>query len=33
MKNVFHPFSTENKLKKHEKECNDHGYYYVKMPN
>ena len=30
--NCFHSFSTENKLKKHEKSCKDHDYCYVKMP-
>ena len=29
--NCFHSYSTENKLKKHEKVCNDHDYCYVKM--
>ena len=29
--NCFHSYSTENKLKKHEKECNDHDYCYVEM--
>ena len=31
--NCFHLYSTENKLKKHEKVCNDHDYCYVEMPN
>ena len=31
--NCFHSYSTENKLKKHEKVCNDHNYCYVEMPN
>ena len=31
--NCFHSYSTENKLKKHEKVCNDHDYCYVEMPN
>ena len=31
--NCFHSYSTENKLKKHEKVCNDHDYFYVEMPN
>ena len=31
--NCFHSCSTENKLKKHEKVCNDHDYCYVEMPN
>ena len=30
--NCFHSYSTKNKLKKHEKVCNDHDYY-VEMPN
>ena len=31
--NCFHSYSMENKLKKHEKVCNDHDYCYVEMPN
>ena len=31
--NYFHLYSTKNKLKKHEKVCNDHNYCYVEMPN
>ena len=31
--NCFHLYSTENKLKKHEKVCTDHDNYYVEMPN
>ena len=31
--NCFHSYSTENKLKKHEKVCNDHDYCYVEMPD
>ena len=31
--NCFHSYSTKNKLKKHEKVCNDHGYCYAEMPN
>ena len=31
--NCFHSYSTENKLKKHEKVCNDRNYCYVEMPN
>ena len=31
--NCFHSYSTENKLKKHEKVCNDHDDCYVDMPN
>ena len=29
----FYPYSTKNELKKHEKVCNDHDYYYVEMPD
>ena len=31
--NCFHSYRTENKLKKHEKVCNDHDYCYVEMPD
>ena len=31
--NCFNLYSTKNKLKKHEKVCNDHDYCYVEMPN
>ena len=31
--NCFHSYSTENKLKKHEKVCKDHDHCYVKMPD
>ena len=31
--NCFHSYSTENRLKKHERVCNDHDYCYVEMPN
>ena len=31
--NCFHSYSTKEKLKKHEKVCNDHDYCYVEMPN
>ena len=31
--NCFHSYSAENKLKKHEKVCNDHDYCYVEMPD
>ena len=31
--NCFHSYSTEKKLKKHEKVGNDHDYCYVEMPN
>ena len=31
--NCFHSYSTEKKVKKHKRVCNDHGYCYVEMPN
>ena len=31
--NCFHSYSEENKLKKHEKVCNDHDYCNVEMHN
>ena len=31
--NCFHSYSTKEKLKKHEKVCNNHDYCYVEMPN
>ena len=31
--NCFHSYSTKNKLKKHERVCNDHDYCYVEMPD
>ena len=31
--NCFHSYTTKEKLKKHEKLCNNHDYCYVKMPN
>ena len=31
--NCFHSYSTEKKLKKHERVCYDHDYCYVEMPN
>ena len=31
--NCFHSYSTEKKLKKHEKVCYDHDYRYVEIPN
>ena len=31
--NCFHSYSTKEKLKKHEKICNDHDYCYVEMPD
>ena len=30
--NSFQPYTTENKLKKHKKRCENHDYYYVEMP-
>ena len=30
--NCFHSYSTENKLKKHKKVCENHNYCYVEMP-
>ena len=31
--NCFHSYGTENKLKKHEKVCDDHDYCYIEMPD
>ena len=31
--NCFHSYRTENKLRKHEKVCNDHDFCYVEIPN
>ena len=31
--NCIHSYSTEKKVKKHKRECNDHDYCYVEMPN
>ena len=31
--NCLHSYRTKEKLKKHEKACNNHDYCYVKMPN
>ena len=31
--NCFHSYSKKEKLKKHEKICNDHDYCYVEMPD
>ena len=31
--NYFHSYSTEKRLIKHEKVCNDHDYCHVEMPN
>ena len=31
--NCFHSYSTKNKLKKHERVCNDHDYCHVEMRN
>ena len=33
MPKFFQSYSTEKKLKKHEKVCNNHDYCYVKMPD
>ena len=30
--NCFHSYRTFNKLKKHERVCNDHDYWHVEMP-
>ena len=30
--NCLHSYSTENKLKKHKKVCENHDYCYVEMP-
>ena len=29
--NCIHSYGTENKLKKHEKVCDDHDYCYIEM--
>ena len=31
--NCLHSYKTKQKLKKHEKVCNNHNYCYVKMSN
>ena len=31
--NCFHSYSTKNKLKKHERVCNDYDCCHVEMPN
>ena len=31
--NCFHSYSTKEKLKKHEKVCNDYDYCYLEMPD
>ena len=31
--NYFHSYRTKEKLKKHEKVCNDNDYCYVEMPD
>ena len=31
--NCFHAYATENKLRKHERICNDHEFCYLKMPD
>ena len=30
--NCFQSYTTENKLKRHKKVCENHDYYYVEMP-
>ena len=29
----FHSYSTNNKLEKHDRVCNDYDYCYIEMPN
>ena len=31
--NCFHSYTTEKKLRKHERICNDHDFYKLKMPD
>ena len=31
--NCFHSYNTKSKLKKHERLCYDHDYYYIGMSN
>ena len=31
--NCFHPYTTERKLKKHDRICKDHDFYDLKMPD
>ena len=31
--NCFHPYSTKIKLKRNEKVCNDHDYFYPEIHN
>ena len=31
--NCFHPYTTEKKLRKHERICNDHEFCHLKMPD
>ena len=31
--NCFHSYSTENRLKRHERVCKDHDYCHVEIPN
>ena len=31
--NCFHPYTTEKKLRKHERICNDHDFCHLKMPD
>ena len=30
--NCFHSYSTQDKLKKHKKVCENHDYFYLEMP-
>ena len=30
--NCFHPYTTEKKLSKHERICNDHDFCHLKIP-
>ena len=31
--NCFHPYTTEKKLRKHERICNDHKFCHLTMPD
>ena len=31
--NCFHPYTTKNRLEKHERICRDHDFCYIKMPD
>ena len=31
--NCFHSYTTENKLRKHERICENHDFCYLKMPD